>query len=201
MGSTYIILHLSNNIAWEILWPHFKMQRLSNRVVKWLAQGHKISEWCHLHSEKVMVPHSSTLAWKIPWTEEPGGLQSMGSPNSQTGLSNYACAHTHTHTHIHTFSLVVLSVLCQIFPLLDIKFLENRNLFPSLIPPHQCFITPQPFKKMAVMLNCIPNFWPVPTVEAWVSTPIPHPADMPSEFHPGPTEIKSIRYVGTKESQ
>ena len=29
-------------------------------------------------AEKVMAPHSSTLAWKIPWTEEPGGLQSMG---------------------------------------------------------------------------------------------------------------------------
>ena len=29
--------------------------------------------------EKVMAPHPSTLAWKIPWTEEPGGLQSMGS--------------------------------------------------------------------------------------------------------------------------
>ena len=29
--------------------------------------------------EKGMIPHSSTLAWKIPWTEEPGGLQSMGS--------------------------------------------------------------------------------------------------------------------------
>ena len=26
-----------------------------------------------------MAPHSSTLAWKIPWTEEPGGLQAMGS--------------------------------------------------------------------------------------------------------------------------
>ena len=26
-----------------------------------------------------MAPHSSTLAWKIPWMEEPGGLQSMGS--------------------------------------------------------------------------------------------------------------------------
>ena len=25
-----------------------------------------------------MIPHSSTLAWKIPWMEEPGGLQSMG---------------------------------------------------------------------------------------------------------------------------
>ena len=30
-----------------------------------------------LHSEKVMAPHSSTLAWKIPWTEEPGRLQSV----------------------------------------------------------------------------------------------------------------------------
>ena len=33
----------------------------------------------HISPEKAMVPHSSTLAWKIPWTEEPGGLQSMGS--------------------------------------------------------------------------------------------------------------------------
>ena len=31
-------------------------------------------------SEKAMAPHSSTLAWKIPWTEEPGRLQSMKSP-------------------------------------------------------------------------------------------------------------------------
>ena len=29
--------------------------------------------------EKAMAPHSSTLAWKIPWTEEPGKLESMGS--------------------------------------------------------------------------------------------------------------------------
>ena len=36
-----------------------------------------------------MAPHSSTLAWKIPWTEEPGGLQSMGSLKSQTQLSDF----------------------------------------------------------------------------------------------------------------
>ena len=29
-----------------------------------------------------MATHSSTLAWKIPWTEEPGGLQTMGSPRA-----------------------------------------------------------------------------------------------------------------------
>jgi len=42
--------------------------------------------------EKGMVTHSSILAWKVPWTEEPGGLQSfdwsLGVTKSQTGLSN-----------------------------------------------------------------------------------------------------------------
>ena len=35
-----------------------------------------------------MAPHSSTLAWKIPWTEEPGRLQTMGS-QSRTRLSDF----------------------------------------------------------------------------------------------------------------
>ena len=34
--------------------------------------------------QKGMATHSSILAWEIPWTEEPGGLQSMGSQKSQT---------------------------------------------------------------------------------------------------------------------
>ena len=34
--------------------------------------------------EKEMVPHSSILAWEIPWTEEPGRLQSMGLQESDT---------------------------------------------------------------------------------------------------------------------
>ena len=34
--------------------------------------------------EKGMATHSSILAWRIPWTEEPGGLQSMGSQESDT---------------------------------------------------------------------------------------------------------------------
>ena len=36
-----------------------------------------------------MEPYSSTLAWKIPWTEKPGGLQSMGSLKSQTRLNDF----------------------------------------------------------------------------------------------------------------
>ena len=34
--------------------------------------------WLHHKLEKEMAPHSSTLAWKIPWTEEPGRLWPMG---------------------------------------------------------------------------------------------------------------------------
>ena len=57
--------------------------------------------------EKGMATHSSILAWRIPWTVEPGGLWSMGS---NTVGHNWAtkCAsmrahmHTHTHTHTHT---------------------------------------------------------------------------------------------------
>ena len=49
-----------------------------------------------------MATHSSILAWRLPWTEEPGGLHSMGVLKNQTLLSD---SHTHTHTHtiiIHT---------------------------------------------------------------------------------------------------
>ena len=38
-----------------------------------------LNDICSIITEKAMAPHSSTLAWKIPWTEEPGRLQSMGS--------------------------------------------------------------------------------------------------------------------------
>ena len=39
--------------------------------------------------EKEMATHSSTLAWRIPWREEPGRLQSMGSQKSRTRLSDF----------------------------------------------------------------------------------------------------------------
>ena len=49
--------------------PNFTEKRRSNTFL----------ESDTVNMEKAMAPHSSTLAWKIPWMEEPGGLQSMGS--------------------------------------------------------------------------------------------------------------------------
>ena len=49
--------------------------------------------------EMEMATHSSILAWKSPWMEEPGRLQSMDRKESDTAE---LLTHTHTHTHTHT---------------------------------------------------------------------------------------------------
>ena len=99
-------------VTWHILGSLFwwgaldkrhpwKMQRSlslcgSNREILGLG----IAQFSHspqLGREKAMAPHSSTLAWKIPWMEEPGGLQSMGSlgvgHNWETSLSLFTFRH------------------------------------------------------------------------------------------------------------
>ena len=53
--------------------------------------------------EEEMETHSSILTWRIPWTEEPGRLQSVGS---QRVTRTCACIHTHTHTHTHNSMLM-----------------------------------------------------------------------------------------------
>ena len=58
--------------------------------------------------EKEMATHSSILAWKIPWTEKPGGVHSLGS---QRVRHNWACTHVHTHTHKY-----IQEVRVKVFP-------------------------------------------------------------------------------------
>ena len=61
--------------------------------------------------EKGMATHSSILAWRIPQTEEFGGLQSMGSQRV-----------TVTNTHTHTWVYVYVCVFTWISPTMDIPF-------------------------------------------------------------------------------
>ena len=62
-----------------------------------------------------MAVHSSILSWRNPWTEEPGGLQSVGLQRVR-----HDGAHTHTHTHTHThfkwFSNVYIVSKALTFP-------------------------------------------------------------------------------------
>ena len=57
--------------------------------------------------EEEMATHSTILAWEIPWTEKPGGLQSVGSrrgghTEQHMGTHTHMCTHTRTHMHMHT---------------------------------------------------------------------------------------------------
>ena len=49
--------------------------------------------------------HSSILAWRNPWTEKPGGIQSVGWKESDT-TEETVCMHAYTHTHTHTHTLL-----------------------------------------------------------------------------------------------
>ena len=57
--------------------------------------------------QKEMATHSSILAWRIPWTEEPGGLQSIESQTVGHDWATKIHTHTHTQTHTHTTTRVV----------------------------------------------------------------------------------------------
>ena len=58
----------------------------------------KLIAFLEIDMQKAMAPHSSTLAWKIPWTEEPGGLRRVGHgvhgvAKSWTRLSDFTFTH------------------------------------------------------------------------------------------------------------
>ena len=65
-------------------------------------------------SEKEIATHSSILALRIPWTEEPGGLQPMGSHTA-----GHACTRMHTHAHMTQASPSHGRGLTSLLPLLQ----------------------------------------------------------------------------------
>ena len=87
-GCMTIAKSLKLDFSCHICTRHYHLTVVRKTPCEWrsLIQGlpHTMySAYCfntpHVQAEKAMAPHSSTLAWKIPWTEDPGGLQSMGS--------------------------------------------------------------------------------------------------------------------------
>ena len=73
----WVNICLPLDVYFSIMCPSNMLEAHNNRRMVELI--HLYNGLLCSHSEKAMAPHSSTLAWKIPWTEEPGGLQSMGS--------------------------------------------------------------------------------------------------------------------------
>ena len=75
------------------------MQKIKEMRVQSLGQENPLEEGMAIHS---------ILAWRIPWTEEPGRLQSIGSQRVGHNWSDLARVRTHTHTHTHTHTQTLL---------------------------------------------------------------------------------------------
>ena len=61
-----------------------------------------------------MATHSSMLAWRIPWTEDPSGLQSIESQRVRYNWARERDVYTHTHTHTHTHTYLTGSAFLGI---------------------------------------------------------------------------------------
>ena len=66
---------------------------------------HRLDPWVRKIPEEGMATHSSILAWRIPWTEEPGGLQSTGDTESDTRDSAQVGSFVLTLNHLFGFIL------------------------------------------------------------------------------------------------
>ena len=62
--------------------------------------------------EKEMATHSSTLAWKIPWTEEPGRLQSMGSQKSDMTERLHSLCCVDIFENFFNWRIIAFQFLC-----------------------------------------------------------------------------------------
>ena len=84
---------------------------VAQMVQKSLPAKQGISAWSLGQEDplkKGMATRSSILAWRIPWTEEPGGLQSMGSQRVGHDWSD------NTHTHILGYKTFILDIFIRI---------------------------------------------------------------------------------------
>ena len=99
----YIQLHVHRIRAWASLVAQMVKNLPADQETRvWsLGQGDPL--------EKAMATHSSVLAWRIPWIEEPGGLQSMGPQRAEhNGATNTFTFHSHI-TLMYIMPIIFLS--------------------------------------------------------------------------------------------
>ena len=107
--------------------PTYQCKRHNETGVQTLAREDPL--------EEDMTTHSNVLSWRIPWTEEPGGLQSIGSQRVRQDWSDLASMHTYRHIcfsfkckievlSIFSYYKESHNILCMCLDLLLLAYLE-----------------------------------------------------------------------------
>ena len=87
--------------------------------------------------EKERATHPSILAWRIPWTEKPGRLQSLGLQRVRYDWETFT--HTHFLWNIHLIHFI-LHVMCLDVTKCSMTHLNGKIIFPFLHISFQCFV-------------------------------------------------------------
>ena len=132
--------------------------------------------------EKGMAIHSSILAWRIPWTEEPGRLQSMELP-SCTWLND--THNIYTHTYFFTLLIFLFSHLWCNLP-------ESKNHVSSVAQSCPTHCDPMTIAHQA------PLFMEFSRQEHWSRLPFPSPGHLPN---PGIEPRSPILQAGSLPSE
>ena len=109
-----------------VVWPEKRSVFISipKKVnAKECSNYYTIALISHTSMEKAMAPHSSTLAWKIPWTEEPGRLQSMRSHRVGHDWSDLAAT-----AHPNKIMLKILQTRLQQYVKMDLEKAEEPEI-------------------------------------------------------------------------
>ena len=84
--------------------------------------------YIYIYLEKEMATHSSTPAWKIPWMEEPGRLQSMGSLRIRHDWATSLHIHTHTHIYYIYIYIHLLYIFIYVYFFIYIYIINGASL-------------------------------------------------------------------------
>ena len=126
-----LMQQIISHIVLKNLWRKRLPKNLEPIQPRWLSgknspcQSKKMQETqvCSLSQEDLLVEetatHSSILAWKIPWTEEPGGLQSMWPQRVQ---HDWATVHAQLVIHRQNQQKNVINIFHQIWALLSVRY-------------------------------------------------------------------------------
>ena len=90
-----------------ISWASLVTQMIKNPLAMWETQVQSLGQEDTL--EEDMATHSSILAWRIPWTKEPGGLQSWGRKESDT--TEQLRTHSHYYISISSYPFFLYSII------------------------------------------------------------------------------------------
>ena len=101
--------------------------------------------------EEEMATHSKSLAWRIPWTEEPGGLQSIGLQRVRHAWRDWACTHLRDTAR---FPQRPPTLWAQILNLDHVAFFGNVMWDPPLCTEAPCFSSPSKFQTLNSFSLC-----------------------------------------------